>query len=188
MKFINKITYISLSLFVFFLWGYFVYDINVAYPSPQNIVYKENQSFEYYGMKVTAGALEICNYDEICNKIDGYKEYTKDDRIMQNSYYILVNIHVENPSVQDISLKNTGFTYWMIESGNCANGVSQEMIYMVDYSNDVYKAGSNMDIELPFYIYKENTTAKSKEELLEQGIKIVAGYYPDKEYIFYGGK
>lgn len=190
MKFIRK-TSVCMGFLVIFLlviWAYFVLDINMAYPSPQNQEYKEGDTFDYYGLKVTAKEIDVFDYDEFCQEIEGFREYSEDGDVFENSIYFLIHLHVENPTKEDKKFKYGGFASWMLEVDNCSNGMSEELAYIVDYSNDVYKAGSDMDIVLPYYLYKENIKCKSKDELLQHDIKIVAKYYPQKKYICYKGE
>lgn len=187
MKFIKKKAVLPGFVLILFLavWIYFVYDINAAYPSPKNYEYKEGETFEYYGLKVTPKEIEVFDYDEFCQKIEGFRDYSEGDEVFENSIYFLAHIHVENPAKEDKIFKFADISTWMLEVDNCSNGMSDDLAYLVDYSDDIYKAGSNMDIVLPYYLYKENIRCKTKEELLQHDIKIVAKYYPKKEYIYY---
>ena len=158
MKFIRKRSVLTgfLVIFLLVVWAYFVYDINEAYPSPKNQEYKEGDTLDYYGLKVTAKEIDVFDYNEFCQEIEGFREYSEDEDGFENSIYFLVHLHVKNSTKEDKQFKYGGFTSWMLEVDNCSNGMSEELAYLVDYNKDVYKAGSDMDIILPYCLYKEN--------------------------------
>ncbi len=177
-----KLIAVVLTIVILGIWVYLVYDINRAYPSPEEIIYKKNETFDYYGLDITPKNIDIYSYEELCKKYHGFENtVTKQEGEM----FVIVTLHIKNTNTNKIETKDNPLSYWRLETGMETNGMEGELAYIVDYSSEIFNVGFEGDVEMPFSIYKRYLDGKSEEEILEQGIKIVADYYPYKKYILF---
>ena len=180
-----KYVFAVLCIAIIGIWIYLVYDINEAYPSPEDVVYKKGETFEYYGLKITPEDVQIYTYDEMCDQYEELKNDSSNVEERSKYYYIIVTLHIKNENKNEIIIKDDLVSYWMLETGLAANGMDMDMSYVVDYTSDIFKMDYEGEIEVPYFVYCEEVDNMSKQEILNQGIKIVLNYYPDKKYILF---
>lgn len=180
-----KYILILLTAVVLGVWVYLVYDINRAYPSPAETVHELGQTFEYYGLEITPKSVEIYSYEEMCGKYTELQNTGAESKEKNEYMYVIATVHIKNVNINEIVAKDSIVSYWTMETGIAANGMNNELAYIVDYSSNTFENGFDKDIEIPFCVLKDSIENRSKEEILSQGIKIVMNYYPHKEYILF---
>ncbi|MFQ9933574.1 MAG: hypothetical protein ACLRVQ_03990 [Lachnospiraceae bacterium] len=165
------------------IWGYFVYDINDAYPSPEEKCYSINEEFEYYGLNIKGRSIELYEYEEFAEGYDKCEESLIYDENKEDYLYVVVTLHITNMTGHDILVNGNPVYAWMIETGIDANGIDEILLEVVNFSEDIFHGDFEGDIELPFKIPEYLTEGKSKEDILKEGVKVIVSYYPYKEYI-----
>ncbi len=168
--------------------GVRIASINKVFPSPENKVYREGETFHYKGLEAKAGEVEIYNREEI--KV-AYPGIDMEDEVLENGQteevtYIVANVEISNKTENTISMGKTGVAQWILEAGLYANGADYTSFLSLNpsYSRTFY-AGDTKTIKIVFTIRNEYMT---KRELEETPLKVVYSYYPSKNYIYYEGK
>lgn len=174
------------------VWGYMVYMVNQNFPAAENIAITEGEEGRYKGLRLTAGEMEIYDYEEAVSKypalISSYDSMETEGTAvledMKNYYYVFVHMNIRNTMNQTLDFGKESILYWPIEVGSVISNCMD--MFQFTQLNPMYSRSfdenEELDMVLPYAIYKEYI---SLEDLKQSEIKIVYSYYPTKNYMLY---
>lgn len=174
---------IILSIILILVWGYFVWDVNVRYPNPEEKIIRPGETGLYKGLNFQAGNINIYTKSEF-EKLYDFSSGEDED-----GTYIVAEAVFENKTEETIVLSEDQPLYWPVEVGyqrgsNIEYGSFQALNR--NYSgNTVLKPGEKMEVSLTFYIHQ---SALAYDEIKREDIRIVYSYYPTKNYILLNGQ
>ena len=153
--------------------------INNRVKQPMKTVYREGDTFLYYGMEITVGKKEVYSAHEFC-KISPVR--LQADRDLEHGIVLVINFHIRNTSGYDIHLKE-GLQNWQAETGDYYyNGQMYELLMASEYP---YKKDSEMDFQMFFFFIDGQNFSGGIESFRESEVRVYMSYYPESRYIQY---
>lgn len=179
----KKLAGIILVVILFLIWGYFVWDMNVRYPNPEEKVLRPGEQALYQGLTLYAGDIEVYTREEF----EELYEYSSGSD--ENGTYIVAEAVLENNTEETIALSENQPLYWVVEVGYKCHNASEYVSFQIlnkEYSSiTVLKPGDVMELKIPYYI---NPIAATYDVIRKEDIRIVYSYYPTKNYILLNGQ
>lgn len=187
----------KIYIFLLFLIGiicyvYFVYDINKRFPSPENYVVKEGESFLYQGIYMDVEKHEFLTYSQLNEKYHPVEAGVLEDLFYEkkNGYYLCQYLKIHNTQNEEIDLKSAyDIGNWCYESRKDYNGMTFVGCVMdgeltVEKGGISVQPGESKEVMLCYYIGREGKDIKTVKK---ENFKIVYSLYPTKNYILVKG-
>ena len=172
--------------------GYQISDINRRFPSPEEHGVQAGETFLYQGAEITAvGNKEVYTLEELLEiyqleeslsvtALEGIKSF-------RDGYYLCTDIEVFNPTSETIRFaKGYSVLCWPYEMAGSFNGMDYNSYMALNhkYCSDL-QPGEVQKLKL---VYQINDSSKSREDILEETVKIIYSLYPEKDYIELGDR
>ena len=166
-------------LCVLVVWLLFYIRMSFLIKEPEEVVYRQGDTFKYYGLEITPEDLEIYDYNEFKSRYGKPDENYSDE---EHDRYVVVNIHSKNKTGKDINIK-AGISTWTMSIDNYSNGQSADLMGL----NSVrpYEKDADVDLKLFFRFADGQTYQGNIEKIRKSTICIYMSYYPELRYIKY---